>query len=114
MESLAFIRRDMPATMLTIRRNNEKLLCMLDGVTYTDRRAKFVSVITIVFPDGETLVARGECTGHIIDREEGEFGLAMIRCLFQMDIRGHLRRWTQRQRTKSAIEQRRLKKWRDC
>ena len=55
------------------KKNNEKLLCMLDGVTYTDRRAKFVSVITIVFPDGETLVARGECQGHIIDREEGEF-----------------------------------------
>lgn len=56
------------------KKNNEKLLCMLDGVTYTDRRAKFVSVITIVFPGGETLVARGECQGHIIDREEGEFG----------------------------------------
>lgn len=56
------------------KKNNEKLLCMLDGVTYTDRRAKFVSVITIVFPDGETIVARGECPGHIIDREEGKFG----------------------------------------
>ena len=56
------------------KKNNEKLLCMLDGVTYTDRRAKFVSVITVVFPDGETLVARGECPGHIIDREEGESG----------------------------------------
>ena len=53
-------------------KNNEKLIENLKGIE--NRKAKFVSVITVVFPDGETLVARGECPGHIIDREEGEFG----------------------------------------
>lgn len=56
------------------KKNNEKLLSMLDGIAYTDRRARFVSVISIVFPNGENLVARGECCGHILDREEGRFG----------------------------------------
>ncbi len=55
-------------------KNNEKLLNMLEGVSYSDRRAMFVSVITMVFPDGETIVARGECPGHIIDRPVGENG----------------------------------------
>lgn len=55
-------------------RNNHKLLDLLEGVPYKERRAKFVSVITMVFPDGETLVARGECPGHIITEEIGENG----------------------------------------
>lgn len=55
-------------------KNNQKLLDLLEGVTYKERRAKFVSVITMVYPDGETLVARGECEGHIIDTPVGENG----------------------------------------
>ncbi len=55
-------------------KNNQKLLSLLEGVPYKERRAKFVSVITMVFPDGETLVARGECEGHIIDAPVGENG----------------------------------------
>lgn len=56
------------------KKNNEKLLNMLEGVPYRDRRAKFVSVITMVWPDGEHIVARGECNGHIIDQPEGSNG----------------------------------------
>ena len=48
-------------------KNNEKLLMLLEGVSYKERRAKFVSVITMVYPDGTQLAARGECEGHIID-----------------------------------------------
>lgn len=55
-------------------KNNQKLLSLLEGVPYKERRAKFVSVITMVFPDGEKLVARGECEGHIIDAPVGENG----------------------------------------
>ncbi|HKM28802.1 MAG TPA: XTP/dITP diphosphatase [Anaerovoracaceae bacterium] len=55
-------------------RNNQKLLNLLEGVPYKERRAKFVSVITMVFPDGETLVARGECPGHVITEEFGDNG----------------------------------------
>lgn len=55
-------------------KNNEKLLSLLEGVPYSERRAKFVSVVTMLFPDGTRLVARGECPGHIIDVPVGENG----------------------------------------
>lgn len=55
-------------------KNNAKLLSLLEGVPYSDRRARFVSVITMVYPDGETITARGECEGHIIDMPAGDGG----------------------------------------
>ena len=39
-----------------------------------DRSAKFVSEIACVFPNGDRLSARGECSGVIIDEERGESG----------------------------------------
>ena len=55
-------------------RNNEKLKDLLKNIPYKDRRAKFVSVITLLFPDGRKIVARGECPGHIIEEERGDNG----------------------------------------
>ena len=55
-------------------KNNMKLLSMLEGLTDVDRAAKFVSVITLMFPNGDTLVARGECPGRIIEIPTGENG----------------------------------------
>ncbi len=55
-------------------KNNDKLLNLLEGVPYKERKAKFVSVITMVFPDGTSLSARGECEGHIIEAPEGDNG----------------------------------------
>lgn len=49
--------------------NNEKLLGLLEGVPYEKRTAKFVTVITLVTPDGDTIVARGECPGHIAEQK---------------------------------------------
>ena len=53
----------------------------------SERTAKFVTVITLIYPDGKdvpaeavsqgdryVLVARGECKGHIADRKLGEGG----------------------------------------
>lgn len=48
------------------KKNNKKLLSLLEDVPYKERRARFVSVITLVYPNGEKLVARGECEGHIL------------------------------------------------
>lgn len=56
------------------KKNNEKLLKLLKDRIGDDRRAKFVSVITLIFPDGETITARGECSGRIIGAEAGENG----------------------------------------
>ncbi|TDP47384.1 XTP/dITP diphosphatase [Aminicella lysinilytica] len=48
------------------KKNNKKLLSLLEDVPYKERRARFVSVITLIYPNGEKLVARGECEGHIL------------------------------------------------
>lgn len=55
-------------------KNNAKLLALLEDVPYKERKAKFVSVITLLYPDGRKIVARGECKGHIIDTPEGHNG----------------------------------------
>lgn len=54
--------------------NNRKLLELLKDVTMEKRTARFVSVITLIFPDGKTIVCRGECEGHIMFEESGSNG----------------------------------------
>lgn len=54
--------------------NNAKLIDMISHYPYEERTARFVSVITMVFPDGETLVARGTVEGHVIPELRGEGG----------------------------------------
>lgn len=54
--------------------NNKLLLEKLEGVPFEKRTAKFVTVITVCFPDGETIVARGECPGYIAEDFMGEGG----------------------------------------
>lgn len=48
------------------------LLSKLEGKT--NRAAKFVSVITMLTPDGKKIVARGECPGRILTAPQGENG----------------------------------------
>ena len=55
-------------------KNNEKLLKLLDGAAPEARTARFVSVITMVYPDGTVLTARGECPGRILEAPSGENG----------------------------------------
>lgn len=54
--------------------NNRKLLELMKDVPIEKRTARFVSVITLVFPDGDTIVCRGECEGHIMFAESGDNG----------------------------------------
>ncbi len=56
------------------KKNNVKLLAVLSDVPAEQRTAKFVSVITVVYPDGNKLMARGECRGHIVGEERGANG----------------------------------------
>ena len=58
----------------TYNDNNVKLLAALDGVPESERGAKFVTVITLIWADGSKLVARGECKGHIIGESRGDKG----------------------------------------
>ena len=54
--------------------NNEKLIRLIKDVPYEKRTARFVSVIAMVFPNGETIVARGEVEGHLVLEEQGANG----------------------------------------
>ena len=53
-------------------KNNEKLIENLKGVE--NRKAKFVSVITLAKPNGETFSFEGEILGEIIDNPRGNTG----------------------------------------
>ena len=55
-------------------KNNEKLLSELRGVPRERRGAKFVSVISCIFPDGREISARGECRGEILEEYRGTNG----------------------------------------
>lgn len=55
-------------------RNNEKLLKALEGVPVEKRTARFVSVITMLFENGDALVARGEAEGTIGYAYKGQAG----------------------------------------
>ena len=52
----------------------EYLLAQMQNVADGDRTAKFVSVITLLTPDGKRVVARGECPGVILREPMGENG----------------------------------------
>ncbi|MGN0989049.1 MAG: XTP/dITP diphosphatase [Eubacteriales bacterium] len=52
--------------------NNALLMKNLKGIE--NRRAKFVSAIVMVFPDGQVVRARGECPGVVIDEHRGNNG----------------------------------------
>lgn len=53
---------------------NEKLLRALQNVPEEARGAKFVSAVCCVFPNGETVTARGECPGRIAFAPSGMGG----------------------------------------
>lgn len=54
--------------------NNRKLTELIKDVPYEQRTGRFVSVITMVFPDGETISARGEVEGHLLTEKRGASG----------------------------------------
>lgn len=54
--------------------NNKKLLDLMSDVDEENRTARFVSVITMIFKNGEKIVARGECEGTLLYEPMGENG----------------------------------------
>ena len=54
--------------------NNAKLLSELEGVPFEKRTAHFETVITLVYPDGESIVCKGCCYGHITEEKRGDQG----------------------------------------
>jgi len=56
------------------KENREKLLEELKEIPLEKRTARFVSVISMAFPDGNSIVVRGECEGHVAFSERGTKG----------------------------------------
>lgn len=56
--------------------NNAKLLKLMENIPDDERSARFVSVVTLCFPDGTVVAARGECPGTLrrSPRGDGGFG----------------------------------------
>ena len=58
----------------TDEQNREKLLKMMKSIPSSQRSARFVSAIAVVFPDGKEFVVRGTCEGNIAFEEKGSNG----------------------------------------
>jgi len=58
----------------TYKDNYIKLLGALEGVPAEKRGACFETVITMLYPDGGRLIARGQCHGYITEEALGEGG----------------------------------------
>ena len=54
--------------------NNAKLLDRLAGVSESDRVARFMSVVALVYPDGRELIGTGACEGVIGFEGRGDHG----------------------------------------
>lgn len=56
--------------------NNAKLLKLMENIPDDERSARFVSVVTLCFPDGTVVAVRGECPGTLrrSPRGDGGFG----------------------------------------
>ncbi len=56
------------------KERNRLLMKNMETVPDGQRTARFVSVITMVYPDGKTVAARGELEGEILRQEVGDGG----------------------------------------
>ena len=58
----------------TDENNNDKLLKLLEGVKYEDKTARFVSVVTLYYPNGEYVFSEGSVEGHVLSERRGDGG----------------------------------------
>jgi len=58
----------------TYAENRERLLRELAGCSGDERRAVFATVVIVQWPDGRSVMARGECHGRIAEQERGARG----------------------------------------
>lgn len=56
------------------KKNREKVLQELSHVDYESRTAHFETVLTLLYPDGHEIVAKGAVYGHILEKEVGDNG----------------------------------------
>ena len=58
----------------TDEENRQKLMKSLKNIPMSQRSARFVSAVAVVFPDGKEFVVRGTCEGQIGFEEKGKNG----------------------------------------
>ena len=56
------------------KKNNEKLLKLLEDKTIEERKAKFVCAMVLIIDDTTIIKVQGEIEGRIIEEEKGESG----------------------------------------
>ncbi|KEI05705.1 XTP/dITP diphosphatase [Clostridium botulinum] len=56
------------------KKNNEKLLSKLNGVKFTERKAKFVCAIELIVDENTIIDVQGEVEGYILEKERGVSG----------------------------------------
>ena len=66
--------------------NMEKLLKNLSNIEKKDRKAHFVSVVSIAFPDGTVKSFRGETQGEILFEKEGNNGFGYDPIFYSYDL----------------------------
>lgn len=66
--------------------NIKKLLHELENVPDDKRTAKFVCVMSAVFPDGKTITARGEAHGVILREKRGDDGFGYDPVFCSIDL----------------------------
>ena len=64
---------------------NNKLLRLLKDVPFENRKARFVCVIAVVFPNGSSFSVRGTCEGYIDLKPEGDNGFGYDPLFFMQD-----------------------------
>lgn len=65
-------------------KNNDLLLKKLNGIK--NRNAKFVSAISLCFPDGKIIRGYGEVKGRIYEKAHGEKGFGYDPLFFSFDL----------------------------
>jgi XTP/dITP diphosphohydrolase len=56
------------------RKNNEKLLSLLKGIPFAERKGRFVCAMVLIIGEDKVLKAQGEVEGYITDSEKGQDG----------------------------------------
>ena len=79
--------------------DEERYLLLLEHMQgKEDRKAKFVSVVTCVFPNGDVVSARGELPGTITEAPAGDGGFGYDPVFFVTDLNLTLAQMTMEQR----------------
>lgn len=68
------------------KKNREKLLKELSNVEYSKRTAHFETILTLIFPDGQVITAKGAVYGHILENEVGDNGFGYDPLFFSDEL----------------------------